>query len=365
MTPTIIFGLLLAQFAFVGIGFVVWKRTTRGSAEVLLQPRPATVLADTGRCQDLLDNIGEILKSHNHMLGTLDSSAAAAADADGTISVNFCGGPCGEVPPFSYGSQLEQRVSDLGGVLERYDDLYLHERLQLQDYAGRAEELDEMLVGIEGRFGESGQVLTNLIRSMMRENRQLRQTVDGCRSRIAELVTVAVKSGLDARVDPLTRLPNRRAWAERINTLPKDVPQSVCVLDIDNFKTVNDQHGHAAGDAVLCLVARLLREEPRATAFRNGGDEFYLLMESKSVKEAHGRLDALRGRIERASVLFNGKRLAATITGGVAFPSRGEALDQTVARADEALYVAKGRGKNQIASSDTPAPLHPQALVSQ
>lgn len=336
MTPTIILFVVIAQFVLGGIGLVVWRK----SATKKQQPDRVTinpeVTADSDKCQALLGNIGQLLTSHGQLLRYLDrgneSKTAASADS---IAGAFAS------RKIHFGKMLEGRVDELSEVLERYDDLYLHERLQIKDYASQAEQLELLLSSLEATAGEDGTTLARLVRGMLEENRRLRTTVDGCRTRITELVAIAMKSGRDARLDALTQLPNRRAWVERLSVLNDTQRMGVAVLDIDNFKSFNDKYGHAGGDAILRLVSRILREETRVLPFRNGGDEFYLLIECRAVDEAKQCVESIRNRVERASVLFDGKRLSATITGGVAFPIGEEVLSSVVVRADQALYVAK------------------------
>lgn len=337
MTPTIILCIIIAQFVIGGIGLIVWKRGGHREESREQVARSKGAEADSDRCQVLLGNIGQLLNTHGQLLRFLDRG-------DGENRESAKSDPFASAlaqRKINFGRLLEDRVDELSDVLEKYDDLYLHERLQLKDYANRAEKLESMLSELESQAGESAAVLVQLVRGMLQENRQLRTTVEGCRTRITELVAIAMRSGRDARVDALTQLPNRRAWIERLSVLNDTERLAIAIMDIDNFKVVNDQFGHAAGDAILRLVSRILREESRALPFRNGGDEFYVLVDSRSMEEARACVETIRARIERASVLFDGKRLLATVSGGVAFPHGRELLEATIARADKALYEAK------------------------
>lgn len=348
MTPTIILCVVVAQFVIGGIGLLVLKRGSRGSASVESVENAKEAEADTDRCQVLLGNIGQLLNTHSQLLRFLDRADGERSDAS-------------QKDPFAsalsqrkinFGQLLEERVDELSDVLEKYDDLYLHERLQLKDYADRSERLESLLGDLETQSSDNGALLVQLVRGMLQENRQLRSTVEGCRSRITELVMIAMKSGRDARVDVLTQLPNRRAWLERLEGMNEAERWAIAILDLDNFKLINDQHGHAAGDAVLRLVSRILRDESRVLPFRNGGDEFYLLVDCRSVDEGRLCVESIRGRIERANVLFDGKRLGTTISCGIAYPVSGELIESTTCRADRALYLAKSQ-KNCVVSGAT------------
>jgi diguanylate cyclase (GGDEF)-like protein len=327
---------------FAGIGFFVWRRSAKRGNLIPDTVLPQDCIIDSQRCHVLLGNIGQVLMSHSRFLADLDHAATSSKQPVTNRKSGQAGNP-------AYSDLLSNRVDELSDVLEKYDDLYLHERLHLRDYAGRAEELELLLKDVATTGDDQAKLLVNLVHGMLRENQELRQTVDTCRSRIDELIELAARSGRDARIDPLTQLPNRRAWAEQITLLDKEASRSVAVVDLDDFKQINDKYGHAAGDAVLRLAARIFRESQHSMSFRNGGDEFYFLIDTKSLDEAVKYLDSIRLRIERAGVLFDGKRLSTTITGGVAMPEPEETISEALLRADSALYAAKESGKNKIA----------------
>ncbi|HSC50344.1 MAG TPA: sensor domain-containing diguanylate cyclase [Gaiellaceae bacterium] len=146
--------------------------------------------------------------------------------------------------------------------------------------------------------------------------------------------------------DPLTRLPNRRALLEELGTATgtqRPTPLALVFLDVDNFKEVNDRHGHLTGDRVLSRFASLLAELVRSgdRAFRVGGDEFALLLHGAAEQEAR----EVVGRIVDA-VEANIDPLVRTLTAsfGIA-PRRGQEHPQELLRvADEAMYAAKRSG---------------------
>jgi diguanylate cyclase (GGDEF)-like protein/putative nucleotidyltransferase with HDIG domain len=152
-----------------------------------------------------------------------------------------------------------------------------------------------------------------------------------------------------ALTDPLTGLGNHRHFHERLEhdlteAEDKGMPLSVCVLDIDNFKELNDRLGHPKGDRILAQVAGRLRQD--GEAFRIGGDEFALLLpghdEQEAVAVAEGVLRRV-GMLEAAPDL--GVRLSA---GVVAYPQLGLSRREIVEVADRALYLAKQHGKSRV-----------------
>lgn len=158
-----------------------------------------------------------------------------------------------------------------------------------------------------------------------------------------------------ALIDPLTGLPNRAAWSERLDHEVNVWHQrgnslSLAMLDLDHFKRVNDGYGHLAGDKVLKIIANVLRKYLRPTDFiaRFGGEEFVLLMPDSALPDALGVGEVLRAAIEACPFHFKGEPVTITVSMGVAQFQPGERSDLALKRADEALYRAKAAGRNQV-----------------
>jgi diguanylate cyclase (GGDEF)-like protein len=121
------------------------------------------------------------------------------------------------------------------------------------------------------------------------------------------------------------------------------------VIDIDHFKAVNDEHGHAAGDRVLAGVAGSMRENLRAEdqLGRLGGEEFLALLPDADAHAAATAAEKLRSEVAALEVDYEGRDLGVTISAGWA-TWEGEAPDELLQRADEALYEAKRSGRDQV-----------------
>ncbi|HEU4759284.1 MAG TPA: diguanylate cyclase, partial [Dehalococcoidia bacterium] len=161
---------------------------------------------------------------------------------------------------------------------------------------------------------------------------------------------------LDARsqaaTDPLTGLLNHRAFHERIReevdrARAVDARVSLVMLDIDNFKAVNDSLGHQAGDRILRDIALTLAEEVGVTgAYRYGGDEFALLLPGMDHRAAFRLGERLRALLRDRS---DGHRPRVTVSMGVAdFPSTAKSSDELIYGADAAMYWAKSEGKDRV-----------------
>ncbi|WP_225315073.1 GGDEF domain-containing protein [Marinobacter confluentis] len=158
-----------------------------------------------------------------------------------------------------------------------------------------------------------------------------------------------------AMTDVLTQLPNREAWQERLETEYQrwrryGNPLSLAVLDIDLFKRVNDSYGHKAGDRVLQLVAKALRDRLRQTDFiaRFGGEEFVVLFPETSAENAKVVLDGLRAHIRELPFHFRGDPVSVTFSAGVAGFEPDDDADAAFDRADRSLYQAKDSGRDIV-----------------
>jgi diguanylate cyclase (GGDEF)-like protein len=158
-----------------------------------------------------------------------------------------------------------------------------------------------------------------------------------------------------AATDPLTGLLNRRGFFEAAEDLmatrrrPRTAPISALVFDLDRFKAINDQNGHATSDAVLQLFARVVRETLRATDLvgRLGGEEFVALLPGTALETAVAA-ERVRAALAAAAVLRRGQRIAATVSVGIASGSPTTPIDALITRADDALYRAKQNGRNRV-----------------
>ena len=172
-----------------------------------------------------------------------------------------------------------------------------------------------------------------------------------------------------ANEDELTRLPNRRAFFATASVLQMqgDAGQGAfycAIADVDDFKRVNDVHGHEAGDSVLISVAGLLRAlaPPGGVVARLGGEEFAVAGVFASPQEAEAACEALVRGVARADHGVPGLTRPVTISLGVCHETGQESLSALLSRADEALYWAKQAGKNRVMVFED-GPMPPLARV--
>lgn len=161
-----------------------------------------------------------------------------------------------------------------------------------------------------------------------------------------------------ARVDHLTGLPNRRAFTERMEDVWRSMqdgasPQIVmAMIDIDHFKAINDQYGHATGDSVIRHVASVVMETLRSTddTGRVGGEEFAACLHEIDLTQASAIAERLRLAIADVPVRVGGHTIAVTASIGISEMCETDvSSDDALARADMALYFAKKNGRNCVA----------------
>ena len=176
-------------------------------------------------------------------------------------------------------------------------------------------------------------------------------------SRQAELL------GQWATVDPLTELFNRRYFHQRLEeefqrARRYDLPLSLLLLDLDEFKSVNDRYGHVAGDSVLRSVADVLRRTVRAfdVCCRYGGEEFVVLLPGGDRSNALATAHRIREAIEmlRIPLRLGHPPVGITVSIGAMTLREGDTVEALIAEADAALYAAKRGGKNQVRVAPVP-----------
>jgi len=157
------------------------------------------------------------------------------------------------------------------------------------------------------------------------------------------------------RTDHLTGLFNRRHLGFEAPKLiglseRKNTPTAVALVDIDNFKKINDNHGHEAGDAVLVRLAKTLQStvRPYDLVVRYGGEEFLVLLPMSTSQESMEIAERIRCTIQDTPIKINNEQLSITVSIGLYVSEQIHDLQGAIMRADEALYYAKNNGRNQV-----------------
>ena len=262
-------------------------------------------------------------------------------------------------------SYLLERESEFAEVIDTM-------RLALGKIAGEAKSFSVRLMGSSERFNRLTEIedIRELKKQISREVRDLSQTVtekqkqdevnySRLSKRIEVLQTNLAQSNEEASLDPLTRVSNRgsfdRAIEQWVNSHKETrKPFVLAMLDLDNFKQINDTHGHQTGDRVLLCAAQWFGKYVRGSDFlgRYGGEEFVIMLTDSELTQAEDRFTDLVSKVAGCSYDFSkdGKVcvLGFTVSCGLAEFSFDESAEDLLRRADEALYEAKRTGKNRV-----------------
>jgi len=174
-----------------------------------------------------------------------------------------------------------------------------------------------------------------------------------------KFAVLAARNSDLAMIDWLTGLLNRRGFflaaeRERAQQLAGKRRMSIVVIDIDEFKRINDEHGHASGDDVLRALANVLRQRAGRDNHiaRTGGEEFCVLLPQTSLDDARQLAESVRSQCEQTLVATEAAAtIKFTISAGVSELATFETIDQAINRADDALYLAKRGGRNRVIES--------------
>ena len=187
--------------------------------------------------------------------------------------------------------------------------------------------------------------------------RQWRDATEKFMARVAVLETQLAGVREEASLDPLTKIGNRRHFESALgDQLLKSKRQFVVALfDLDNFKQINDTHGHAMGDRVLQETALALKTSmrPGDLLARIGGDEFAAIAVGLTLRQSEARLQSTLSSVAAQLREVNGLT-PVSLSCGVAECSAGDTAQSLLGRADQALYDAKRKGKNRVAVKSVP-----------
>ncbi len=202
---------------------------------------------------------------------------------------------------------------------------------------------------IQGSFINSHAQLAIKSKQLKELNQKLNLTLDKLNIANEKLTFLAKK-------DPLTGINNRRTFFEIGEKLLTKYPTKNkqlygVMIDIDNFKTVNDKYGHSGGDEILRLLSMLISQniEPEDTFGRLGGEEFALLIISKSDEDIINKIDKLRQIIASTNLNYDNKMVNITVSSGISPKSqKDKTIDTILEKADSGMYEAKNSGRNKV-----------------
>jgi len=171
--------------------------------------------------------------------------------------------------------------------------------------------------------------------------------------KIYELESELDKAYKELLIDPLTKVYNRKAFEKDLNKIlthgkSKDLDLIVAIIDVDDFKNINDTYGHLVGDFVLIKLAQFMKSLIRNTdkVYRIGGDEFIIVFNRSTLQNAQKSIERIISKISRTSLKYKDHIIKVTISVGIAAHKKGDTIESLLKRADKALYKVKSNNKN-------------------
>jgi diguanylate cyclase len=245
---------------------------------------------------------------------------------------------------------LLERIGTIGSSAEQFHDrvgLYQKELQQSSDPATLARIVQGLL--------SDTQTVKDQVEASRVELAAARQKVGIYETRVSQLEQQLDEVSTLVQKDPLTNALNRRGLenafrAETARALRYESPLTLAMMDLDNFKQVNDRLGHVAGDRALIHFVTTVHATLRPTDLtaRSGGEEFAVLFPACSVQDGVDAIERLQRDLTRRPFQFEQERLNLTFSAGVTQWRPGETLEQLMQRADASLYEAKSAGKNRV-----------------
>jgi diguanylate cyclase len=193
------------------------------------------------------------------------------------------------------------------------------------------------------------------IKNTHEELRTMREKVNATQAEIVKLQQELDTASTQARHDPLTGALNRKGLDEALvreiaDVQRKETPLCTALLDIDNFKKLNDTRGHETGDAALTHLVAVTRNNmrPQDTLARYGGEEFVIVMPDTLIEQGIEAMTRLQRALTKQFFLAGNEKIVITFSAGVAQLTAGETPQDAIKRADQAMYLAKRSGKNRV-----------------
>ncbi len=212
-------------------------------------------------------------------------------------------------------------------------------------------------LSVSGEMADVKKSLLGQISALLNSNNRLQGDLDYSRYRMEEQAQQIDHARREARTDTLTDVANRKSFDEKLHLLTagwtrEGQPFALILIDVDLFKRINDAHGHQVGDRVLSELGKWLKQWVREGDFvgRYGGDEFAILMPHAEFDVGMERAEMIRqNTAENTScVAVRGDQLSISLSIGVTSTEKGDTAESILQRADQALYVSKERGRNQV-----------------
>ncbi len=269
-------------------------------------------------------------------------------------------------------STLKQSLTDAKSTLKSLMTTFIDRLGNLTESTG---DYHSKIEGYSQKIGGADNIteLSNILADIMQDTRVIqasaqrtheellttRKQANDAEERVKKLEHDLEEISELVREDQLTGALNRRGMEDTLDREYKRTERtqsllSVALLDIDNFKQINDTLGHQAGDEALIHLTRVIKQalRPSDSVARYGGEEFLIILPNTGMQEAMASLERLQRELTKKIFLHNNERKLITFSAGVALRGENEDKEDLIGRADKAMYQAKQSGKNRVVAAD-------------
>ena len=289
------------------------------------------VMIAIGKTQESLANY---LTQLNKQLASINQTVTSSYNSQKSLSESREG----------FNNTLQMQVNDTSQAMQGITDLNSLKALINDRLSTISSTMSEHRQQMQEREKQANQSITLLKNKVVR----MEKDSNSLRSLLQEKLALAM-------TDSLTGLPNRTAYQDTVLPLCKMIQKtkkSAClaVCDIDHFKRVNDTWGHLAGDKVLRLVPKQIRNAlaKEDLIFRYGGEEFVIIFPNTTLAEAASRAETIRAAVEKTPFNMQGEPVSISVSIGIAELQAQEDPESLFSRADKHLYMAKESGRNKV-----------------
>lgn len=241
---------------------------------------------------------------------------------------------------------------------DAYKDIAKASLVSYENTNGKFEELARMHAQTLKHCIEKQSDLPSIAKTLDEIQTHMLDEIKKANEIIAQLTEQVKTLEVKSNIDSLTKVFNRRALTSYLNDIcsKKTTPEDfhLLMIDIDDFKKINDKHGHVAGDKVLIFIANIIRKTLRDgdKIFRYGGEEFVVILNRINTKDCLRITQRLLKIVSENKLIYKNESLNVTMSAGSTLLVDTDTPDSLIARADTALYKAKKNGKNQIFSEN-------------
>ncbi|DAB38175.1 MAG: hypothetical protein A2023_05080 [Sulfuricurvum sp. GWF2_44_89] len=297
----------------------------------------------------------KILDIHDHVMGLLRSMKVPAYPSQYKKFFDQLFAETADEELRKDQESVDHKVlSDSKEDVTKYLDMVEHSVVSfIESHSGIASVAELQRHYIDNAPSDSVEKFVTFIEGLGALNQTMSEELEKAQSKIYTLNQELQVARSELTTDPLTKVGNRQGFSEDIEPsieagVNKKLSLVLMMIDIDNFKFLNDEFGYVAGDKVLYFIAQTIKGMIRTAdkVYRYGGEEFAVVLNRCDVTQAQMIADKIREKIEKSNLLYAGKSVHVTISAGVTIHQEGDTLEDLISRADKALYCAKKSNKN-------------------